>query len=80
MTESSKPFKKKLTPKEDYLNEYARYMMAHVWIPASLEGKGDPSREGTPAFQHALDKGWWSKTKDEPLAPGYKAAAAFLRR
>jgi hypothetical protein len=71
---------------EDFLAERTRYLLAHVWCTAQLETGNMPTAhkphdKGQIYVEYAQKRGWLSKREPlRVLSPGFKTAAAFLRR
>lgn len=73
----------KLTPEEGYIDEFARYLLAHVWARHQV-GTNTPPPTPAPEdmvfWLHAMERGWVSSTSGKVLAVGFKTAGAYLRR
>jgi len=63
---------------EAFLNEYTRTYLVH-WCDIQIHG-GTLDMDASPYTEYAKARGWLSKDGTKILAPGWKTAAAFLRR
>jgi len=77
--------KAKLTAEQDFLNEMSRKLLVdwchHATITGSLPWANNPGMHiPQPYVDYAKSKGWLSKDGMKILTPGWKTAAAFLRR
>lgn len=72
--------KKKLSPQEDFIAEMTRQRLVS-WCNDVVTNIGIPEfNPADPYVAFAVKKGWVSKDLKKILTPGWKTAAAFLRR
>lgn len=78
------PYTNRSAGEEGFINEYTRKLLVQ-WCDFQVRtGRlafDDPERViWKPYVEYAQAKGWLSKDGTKILAPGWKTAAAFLRR